>query len=213
MKPRQRVRKSLVFLSSSCLVSLLYLPVNTLVVLIEFTGYPWTLWANNFLVTSQVVNEYQANALPLHSPEMDRIREAVKAADATIVLGFAERDGASLYIAQVTILPDGRIANHRRKMKVGLPADLSSPQHTYPQSPPGDALRKDYLRRRQCAVPLQRRPDALRQIGISQLLGAHAAVAKDALLLSVSADLRRRVASCLRSWNRRLAVYSQWRGV
>ncbi|KAF8879549.1 nitrilase [Mucidula mucida] len=80
-------------------------------------GYPWTLWANNFLVTSQVVNEYQANALPLHSPEMDRIREAVKAADATIVLGFAERDGASLYIAQVTILPDGRIANHRRKMK------------------------------------------------------------------------------------------------
>lgn len=67
---------------------------------------------------------------------MDRIREAVKEADVTLnvretflqclysskqvtaVVGFAERDGASLYIAQATILPNGTIANHRRKIKV-----------------------------------------------------------------------------------------------
>jgi len=48
---------------------------------------------------------------------MDRIRETVKEADITAVIGFAERDGASLYIAQATILPDGKIANHRRKIK------------------------------------------------------------------------------------------------
>ncbi|KAK7064330.1 cyanide hydratase [Favolaschia claudopus] len=80
-------------------------------------GYPWTPWANNFIVTATVLKEYQANALALHSPEMDRIREAVKECDVTIVVGFAERDGGSLYIAQATILPDGKIANHRRKIK------------------------------------------------------------------------------------------------
>ncbi|KAJ7092592.1 carbon-nitrogen hydrolase [Mycena epipterygia] len=80
-------------------------------------GYPWTPWANNFVVTATVLKQYQANALALHSPEMDRIRVAVKEADVTAVIGFAERDGASLYIAQATILPDGKIANHRRKIK------------------------------------------------------------------------------------------------
>ncbi|KAF7306803.1 Cyanide hydratase [Mycena indigotica] len=80
-------------------------------------GYPWTPWANNFAVTATVLKEYQANALALHSPEMDRIREAVKEADITAVVGFAERDGGSLYIAQATILPNGTIANHRRKIK------------------------------------------------------------------------------------------------
>ncbi|KAF7310801.1 Cyanide hydratase [Mycena chlorophos] len=81
------------------------------------TGYPWTPWANNFAVTATVLKEYQANALALHSPEMDRIREAVKDVASTVVIGFAERDGGSLYISQATILPDGTIANHRRKIK------------------------------------------------------------------------------------------------
>ncbi|ESK97956.1 cyanide hydratase [Moniliophthora roreri MCA 2997] len=80
-------------------------------------GYPWTPWANNFVDSQPVLKEYQANSLALHSPEMDRIREVVKENEVTIVLGFAERDGASLYIAQVTITQDGNIANHRRKIK------------------------------------------------------------------------------------------------
>lgn len=49
---------------------------------------------------------------------MNRIRETVKECDVNVVLGFAERDGGSLYIAQVTITSDGSIANHRRKIKV-----------------------------------------------------------------------------------------------
>lgn len=82
--------------------------------------------ANNFVVTATVLKQYQANALALHSPEMDRIREAVKEADVTAVIGFAERDGGSLYISQATILPDGKIANHRRKIKASYP--LTTPQ-------------------------------------------------------------------------------------
>ncbi|PBK77423.1 carbon-nitrogen hydrolase [Armillaria solidipes] len=80
-------------------------------------GYPWTPWANNFVDAQVVLKKYQANSMHLHSPEMDRIREAVKEADVNIVLGFSERDGSSLYIAQVTITSDGKIANHRRKIK------------------------------------------------------------------------------------------------
>ena len=56
--------------------------------------------------------------MPLHSPKMDRIREAVRETETNVVLGFSERDGNSLYIAQVTITSDGKIANHRRKIKV-----------------------------------------------------------------------------------------------
>ncbi|KAF8213177.1 carbon-nitrogen hydrolase [Mycena galopus ATCC 62051] len=103
-------------------------------------GYPWTPWANNFVVTATVLKEYQANALALHSPEMDRIREAVKEADVTAVIGFAERDGGSLYIAQATILPDGKIANHRRKIKARLLPLASKRQMNsidrLPSSPP-----------------------------------------------------------------------------
>ncbi|KAL0570058.1 hypothetical protein V5O48_011900 [Marasmius crinis-equi] len=80
-------------------------------------GYPWTPWANDFVACQPVLKEYQANSLALHSPEMDRIRAACKDNDVNVVLGFSERDGASLYIAQVTITQDGNIANHRRKIK------------------------------------------------------------------------------------------------
>ncbi|KAH7341332.1 nitrilase [Rhizoctonia solani] len=80
-------------------------------------GYPWTPWAQNFAVAAPVLKAYQANSLPLHSPQMQRIQDAVKAAGVEVVLGFSERDAGSLYIAQVTITSDGRIANHRRKIK------------------------------------------------------------------------------------------------
>lgn len=51
------------------------------------------------------------------SPEMDRIRAAVKKAGIAVVLGYSERDGASLYIAQSFIDTTGEILHHRRKIK------------------------------------------------------------------------------------------------
>ncbi|KAA1478694.1 carbon-nitrogen hydrolase [Dentipellis sp. KUC8613] len=80
-------------------------------------GYPWTPWCNNFVECQDVLAKYQANSLAVHSPEMDRIRAAVKELGVWIVLGFSERDGGSLYIAQVTISSAGEIVNHRRKIK------------------------------------------------------------------------------------------------
>ncbi|TFY81337.1 hypothetical protein EWM64_g2675 [Hericium alpestre] len=64
-----------------------------------------------------ILAKYHANSLAVHSPEMDQIREAVKKLGVYVVLGFSERDGGSLYIAQVTISPKGEIVNHRRKIK------------------------------------------------------------------------------------------------
>lgn len=58
-----------------------------------------------------------ANSLRRESEEMDRIRAAVKEAGIFVVLGYSERDGASLYIAQSFISPDGEIVLHRRKIK------------------------------------------------------------------------------------------------
>ncbi|KAJ8092900.1 hypothetical protein PM082_023534 [Marasmius tenuissimus] len=80
-------------------------------------GYPWTPWANDFVACQPVLKEYQANSMAVHSPEMERIQKACKDNDVNVVLGFSERDGASLYIAQVTITQEGKIANHRRKIK------------------------------------------------------------------------------------------------
>jgi len=51
------------------------------------------------------------------SPEMDKIRAAVKKAGIFMVLGYLERDGASLYISQSFIDVTGEIVLHRRKIK------------------------------------------------------------------------------------------------
>ncbi|MCJ1379619.1 hypothetical protein MMC17_002721 [Xylographa soralifera] len=58
-----------------------------------------------------------ANSLVRESEEMNRIKAAVRAAGIFVVLGYSERDGTSLYIAQSFISVDGDIVLHRRKIK------------------------------------------------------------------------------------------------
>ena len=45
--------------------------------------------------------EYLQNSMSRDSPQMDRIRAAVKKAGIFVVLGYSERDRSSMYIAQV----------------------------------------------------------------------------------------------------------------
>lgn len=49
--------------------------------------------------------------------EMAKIRRAVRKAGITIVLGYSERSGSSIYMAQSAINPNGDIVMHRRKIK------------------------------------------------------------------------------------------------
>lgn len=65
----------------------------------------------------ELMHQYMANSLSRQSPEMDAIRQAVREAGLFIVLGYSERDGGSLYMAQSFINPDGQIVHHRRKIK------------------------------------------------------------------------------------------------
>lgn len=58
-----------------------------------------------------------ANSLRRDSPEMEAIKAAVKEAGIFVILGYSERDGGSLYMAQSSISPDGVIVSHRRKIK------------------------------------------------------------------------------------------------
>lgn len=64
-----------------------------------------------------MIHEYMNNSLIKNSPQMHRIQDAVKEAGMFVVLGYSERDGASLYMAQSFISPEGEIVHHRRKIK------------------------------------------------------------------------------------------------
>ena len=69
------------------------------------------------ITNADLIHEYMNNSLVRVSEEMDRIKQAVKKAGVFVVLGYSERDRASLYIAQSFISPQGEIVLHRRKIK------------------------------------------------------------------------------------------------
>ncbi|KAJ6002515.1 hypothetical protein N7451_005062 [Penicillium sp. IBT 35674x] len=76
-----------------------------------------TMWTSSVVDNMELMHQYMANSLARSSAEMDAIRQAVKEAGIFIVLGYSERDGGSLYMAQSFIDPAGEIVHHRRKIK------------------------------------------------------------------------------------------------
>jgi nitrilase len=84
---------------------------------IHADAYIRSIWTKSVVENTEQIHSYMANSLSKISPEMDRIRSAVKKAGIFVVLGYSERDGASLYIAQSFIDTHGEIIHHRRKIK------------------------------------------------------------------------------------------------
>ncbi|PSN73808.1 carbon-nitrogen hydrolase [Corynespora cassiicola Philippines] len=80
-------------------------------------GYPWAIWAKSVDGCAAFMDEYFRNSLVKESPEMNRIRDAVREAGIFVVLGYSERYNGSIYIAQSFIDPSGTIIHHRRKIK------------------------------------------------------------------------------------------------
>jgi nitrilase len=100
-------------------------------------GYPWcisslpftpvqfgsdaigcrSIWTASVLENVELIYKYMNNSLEKDSSEIRRICEAVKEAGMFVVLGYSERAGASLYISQSFIPPEGNIVLHRRKIK------------------------------------------------------------------------------------------------
>lgn len=80
-------------------------------------GYPWFLWLDSVAWQSQFVLPYAQNSLDPGGALFARIEKAARELGIAISLGFSERDGGSLYIAQALIGADGSTRTVRRKLK------------------------------------------------------------------------------------------------
>ena len=82
-------------------------------------GYATCIWHCIPLGNAHFIHEYVRNSLIRASPEMGKIRDAVKVAGLYVVVADSERDGGSIYMAQVCLEPCpflflGRKTNNRK---------------------------------------------------------------------------------------------------
>lgn len=80
-------------------------------------GYPWWVWLDSVAAGMPFVPPYAAQSMTRDGAEMARIRQAAEALGIHVVLGFSERDGGSLYMAQALIADTGALIGVRRKLK------------------------------------------------------------------------------------------------
>ena len=80
-------------------------------------GYPWWIWLGPPAFGMQFMPRYSENALRRDSEEMRALCDAARRHKIHVVLGYAERAGGTLYIAQSLIGEDGSVLAHRRKLK------------------------------------------------------------------------------------------------
>jgi nitrilase len=82
-------------------------------------GYPWYIWmgAPAWAIGRGFVQRYFDNSLSYDSAQAEKLRDAVRSAGITAVLGLSERSGGSLYLAQWLIGPDGETIAKRRKLR------------------------------------------------------------------------------------------------
>ena len=78
-------------------------------------GYPAWIWSRP--IDFDLGVEYVQNSLKVESPEMQAICAAAGEHGVNVVLGFSEREGESVYIAQALIDDQGKLRMTRRKMK------------------------------------------------------------------------------------------------
>ncbi len=80
-------------------------------------GYPWHIWVDTPAAGMTHVPRYWDNAMAVGSLDFQRLGEAAGANSITVVMGYTEIDGGSLYMSQATWGPDGSLLNNRRKLK------------------------------------------------------------------------------------------------
>jgi hypothetical protein len=66
-------------------------------------GYPWWIWLDSPAWGMRFVARYSENSMTRDGAEMDRIAAAAADQGIHVALGFSERDGGSLYMAQAFI--------------------------------------------------------------------------------------------------------------
>jgi nitrilase len=83
-----------------------------------------------------------ARALPPGSPPLNRLAQAAKRHATALVLGYAERDGTTLYNAAACFGPDGRLVANHRKVQLYGPREraLYTPGDRLTTFPIGDEI-------------------------------------------------------------------------
>ena len=80
-------------------------------------GYPWWIWLNPPALGMQYVQRYFDHSLVVGSDEFNRLADAAKSLKIWLAIGYSERAGGSLYIAQALIDAEGRTQMTRRKLR------------------------------------------------------------------------------------------------
>jgi aliphatic nitrilase len=80
-------------------------------------GYPWWIWLDAPAWGMQFVRHYFESSLVVGSTEAERINQAAAKNNIFVMMGFSERCGGSLYIAQSLIDSRGETVATRRKLK------------------------------------------------------------------------------------------------
>lgn len=80
-------------------------------------GYPIFIWSNRYMENIDLVQEYFRSSISAHGPKILAIRKAAADHEIYVGFGFSERDGGSLYMAQMLIGANGDVLMHRRKIK------------------------------------------------------------------------------------------------
>ena len=80
-------------------------------------GYPWWAWLDAPAWGMQFVARHFDNCMAADGPQVQAIIDAACDHDITVVLGYSERQGGSLYIAQLFINPATGTRFTRRKLK------------------------------------------------------------------------------------------------
>lgn len=80
-------------------------------------GYPWWIWLDSPSWGLQFMTRYHKNAIRRDSDEMAALCAAARDNRINVVLGYTERSGGTLYMAQSIISDRGEALLHRRKLK------------------------------------------------------------------------------------------------
>ena len=80
-------------------------------------GYPWWIWLTAPALGMAYVQRYFDNSLEVGSDEFKRLADAARSLGIWLALGYSERAGGSLYIAQALIDDEGSTQSTRRKLR------------------------------------------------------------------------------------------------
>lgn len=80
-------------------------------------GYPWWIWLGSPAWGIPFFARYHDNSMSVGDEYCRKLADTAKANNVHVVMGFSEKDGGSLYIAQLFIDRNGKILGSRRKLK------------------------------------------------------------------------------------------------